>query len=239
MDSTLIDIDEDNFSREYFRLLNKLYFPEFSSKTFVTSLVEITRNVMLSEIPEELTINTFIREMSQSFNTSPENVYEKINSYYDNEYDQLEKYISVNNDAIKAIEAALAKDLQIVVATTPIFPEKAILKRLTWGKIDEYDFSYITHAENMHFSKPRKEYYTELLDILRIKPRNCIMVGNEFVADIVAPTQLGMETFYCPRDDINDKPFTSAELNRFNKIQPTYHGTLANFAELLDNGFEL
>jgi FMN phosphatase YigB (HAD superfamily) len=238
MDSTLNTIDEIAFSQKYFQLLHENYFSEFDLLFFSESLTEITRNVMLSKSSKELTVNTFMKEMSKSFKKPAKNIYEKFKSYYANEYSSLKKYVKPAKDAKKSVKLCIEKGYTVVIATTPIFTEHAILQRLSWSGVAGFNYKLITHAENMHFSKPREEYYLEIQKKIKKKSNECIMIGNEFLADIVAPTKLGMKTFYCTKNNKNDDYFFSPELKRFSKIKPTYTGTLKDFIQLINDGLE-
>jgi len=239
MDSTLNEIDERSFSKEYFGTLHKNYFSDLTEDYFFDNLTDITRHVMVSSIPNELNIETFMNEMSKCFHRPPKELLNSFMSFYENEYDKLKKYVKPVKGAKKAIKNCLAKGYDVVIATTPVFPEVAINKRLKWGNIDKFDYKLITHAENMHFSKPRVEYYTEILKKIGRTANDCIMVGNEFLGDIVAPTKMGMKTFYCPNSNSEDDFFTAPELKRFSKIKPTASGTIEEFDDFLMNDFNL
>ena len=101
-----------------------------------------------------------------------------------------------------------------------------------------FTFKLVTHAENMHFSKPLKEYYTEISKKIKKKPSECIMVGNEFLGDVHGPTRAGMKTFYVPIRPENEDLFIAPELKRFSKIKPTYRGKLSDFTKIAKNDFQ-
>lgn len=237
MDSTLNTIDEMAFSQKYFELLHMNYFQEFDLQYFSDTLTEITRNVMLSKNSKELTVNTFMKEMSRNFRKSPKKIYDKFKTYYANEYSKLQEYVKPAKFARKAVQLSIQKEYDVIIATTPIFTEHAIMQRLSWSGVADFNYQLITHAENMHSSKPREEYYLEIRKKIKRKSEECLMIGNEFLSDIVAPTKLGMKTFYCTIN-CDDDYFISPELKRFSKIKPTYAGTLENYIQLITDGFE-
>ncbi|MHA1125498.1 MAG: HAD family hydrolase [Candidatus Heimdallarchaeota archaeon] len=239
MDSTLNEIDERFFSKNYFNLLHKNYFADLQVEYFFDNLTDITRHVMVNSIPDQLNIETFMLEMSKCFNRTPEDLLKSFMSFYGKEYDKLKKHVKPAKGAKQAIKNCLEKDFDVVIATTPVFPEIAINKRLKWGKIDKFDYKLVTHAENMHYSKPREEYYIEILEMIGKEVNECIMVGNEFLSDIVGPTKMGMKTFYCPNPNSGDDYFTAPELKRFSKIKPTASGTIEDFNTFVMNDFTL
>ncbi len=238
MDSTLNTIDEEAFSQKYFELLHDNYFPEFGMQYFRETLTEITMYVMSSKKSKELTVRTFMKEMSKNFKKSPKKIYDKFKSYYANEYSQLQEYVKPAKFARKAVQLSFEKGYNVIIATTPIFTEHAILQRLNWSGVADFNYQLITHAENMYFSKPREEYYLEIRKKINRKSEECIMVGNEFLADIVAPTKLGMKTFYCATNSEDDF-FYSPELKRFSKIKPTYFGNLEYYIQLITDDFNI
>ncbi|NHJ33488.1 MAG: HAD family hydrolase [Asgard group archaeon] len=238
MDSTLNAIDEIEFSQKYFKMLHERFFSEFDLQFFYDSLTDITRNVMLSRSPRELAIKTFMKEMSKCYKKPQKKLYEDFKEFYATDYNQLEEFVRPAKGAQKAVKACFDEGYNVIVATTPVFTENAIMKRLEWSGMGEFSFKLVTHAENMHFSKPLEEYYTEILKKIKKKSYECIMVGNEFMGDIVSPTRVGMKTFYVPLRPENEDLFVSPELKRFSKIKPTFRGKLTDFTKILENGFQ-
>ena len=100
------------------------------------------------------------------------------------------RYRVRNLAAQRAIELALARGFEVVIATNPVFPQKAIFERLRWGGFANKKFNLITSYENMHFCKPKPQYYAEILSKLGRTPAECWMIGNDVEEDLVA-AQLG------------------------------------------------
>ena len=83
---------------------------------------------------------------------------------------------------------------RVLLATNPVFPISAIKTRLEAAGLDVNYFSDITHAENMTRTKPRVEYYQELVSKFELTPHECLMIGNEPIKDLPA-AEVGMSTF--------------------------------------------
>ncbi|MBK5112407.1 MAG: HAD family hydrolase [Candidatus Heimdallarchaeota archaeon] len=237
MDSTLNSIDEIEFSRKYFKMLHERFFSEFELQFFYDSLTNITKNVMLSRSPRELAIKTFMKEMAKCYKKPQKKLYEDFKEFYATDYNQLEEFVRPAEGAQELVQTCFNKGYDVIIATTPVFTEDAIMRRLKWSGMAEFTFELVTHAENMHFSKPLEEYYTEILKKTKKKYSECIMVGNEFMGDIVSPTRIGLKTFYIPLRPENEDLFVSPELKRFSKIKPTYQGTLTDLTEIVKSGF--
>ncbi|PLV60085.1 HAD family hydrolase [Thermotoga sp. KOL6] len=86
------------------------------------------------------------------------------------------------------------KEGKIVLATNPVFPKLAIIKRLNWIGLSESDFDLITDMENFHFCKPDPRYYLEICEKLNASPEDCIMYGDDDVNDGVCE-KIGMKFF--------------------------------------------
>lgn len=239
MDSTLNSIDEMEFSRKYFKMLHERFFSEFDIQFFYDSLTEITKQVMTSNSPRELAVETFMKEMSKRYNKPAKKLYENFIEFYATDYNQLEEFVRPADGAQEAVQICFDKGYNVIIATTPVFTEDAIMKRLRWSGMGEFTFELVTHAENMHFSKPNEKYYREILKKIKKKkkPNECIMVGNEFWGDVYSPYQVGLATFYVPNRPENEDLFVSPELKRFSKIKPTYKGKLTDFTEIVKSGF--
>lgn len=238
MDSTLNSIDEIEFSHKYFKMLHERFFSEFELQYFYDSLTEITKNVMFSRSPRELAVKTFMKEMSKEYKKPQKKLYEDFKDFYATDYNQLEEFVRPAKGAKEAVQTCFDKGFTVVVATTPVFTEDAIMRRLKWSGMEEFTFELVTHAENMHFSKPREEYYQEILKKIKKKSSECIMVGNDFFNDIVSPTRIGMKTFYTPLRLENEDLFVSPELKRFSKYKPTFKGKLSDFSNIVKNDFQ-
>ena len=82
--------------------------------------------------------------------------------------------------------------LRTVLATNPVFPPIATHSRIKWAGLDKSDFEYITTYENSSYSKPDPGYYSQILENLGLKAKECLMVGNDVTEDMAAE-KLGMK----------------------------------------------
>ncbi len=94
----------------------------------------------------------------------------------------------------KSIDVLKLKGYQLVLATNPIFPIKAILHRINWAGFAPEEFSYISCFEKNHYCKPQIKFYEEVLSEIGKKPEECLMVGNDVQEDMVVHS-LGVKTY--------------------------------------------
>ena len=88
--------------------------------------------------------------------------------------------------AVATVADLRAAGVAQVVATNPLWPLASATTRLGWGGHDPADFDFITSGETMRRSKPRVEFYHELLERLAVEPRQCVMIGNDAANDAPA-----------------------------------------------------
>ena len=115
--------------------------------------------------------------------------------FYVNDFPTLVNETRRIPEARAVIEAAFACGYDVVIATKPLFPRIAILHRLTWAGIDDFDYALVTSYEVMHFCKPHPRYYLEIASFLADRPEECMMIGNDPNDDMIAGS-VGMRTFY-------------------------------------------
>jgi HAD superfamily hydrolase (TIGR01549 family) len=123
--------------------------------------------------------------------------------FYRDAFNQLEGTTKKRPFASKLIQYCQNADLDIVIATNPLFPRVAIEARLAWAglPVSDYDFSLVTTYENMHAAKPQPAYYAEILQKIGCAPEDALMVGDDWGNDIVPAASLGIHTFWLAAAD--------------------------------------
>ncbi len=105
-------------------------------------------------------------------------------NYYENEFGKIGAGTEPNPAAACAVETLAAKGYPLVLATMPMFPERAVRWRLEWAGIDPQRFARLTHFENSTSVKPKAAYYAENLAAVRAAGADVLMVGNNTVEDL-------------------------------------------------------
>jgi FMN phosphatase YigB (HAD superfamily) len=86
------------------------------------------------------------------------------------------------------------KGLRIILATNPLFPACATIRRIQWAGMRPENFEIITTYENSRFSKPNLKYYQAIMEQPGVKAEECLMVGNDVGEDMIA-AKLGLKVF--------------------------------------------
>ena len=112
--------------------------------------------------------------------------------------------------------------LSVVIATNPIYPERAVLQRMAWADLptDLDNFEFVTNAQNMHYIKPSPMYYAELLGRIGLEPDEVILVGDSVTNDIEPARLMGITTFH-----VTQKSSSPGD----------YFGTLDYFCQLVSS----
>ena len=116
-------------------------------------------------------------------------------AFYLDGYDAVRAFTAVNPNAKEAVRAARASGAKVILATNPVFPRMAQLKRLSWGGLEESDFDLITDYESDSFCKPNPKYYLSICEHIGVSPEECLMVGNDASDDMKGATAAGMDCF--------------------------------------------
>ena len=194
LDGTLLPQDQDKFTAEYFRLLSRHHAKcGLDGKLTVDSVWKGTY-AMLKNNGEDSNENVFWRVFEQCFGKSKAEVKPLFDDFYAHDFDELKKLCGFTEKAAEAVAAAKSCGVPIVLATNPIFPIEAQVKRVMWAGVNPDDFTFITSYENSRFCKPRTEYYADIAKTLGVKPEECVMIGND-TSDDMSAAKIGMKVF--------------------------------------------
>jgi FMN phosphatase YigB (HAD superfamily) len=127
----------------------------------------------------------------------------KLEDFYRHVFPTLKSRTRVRPEAAPFLEQAMNRGMEIVVATNPLFPRIAVEERLDWADVPsgKINFTDITTYECYHFTKPRLEYYAEILGRLGRLPHEAVMIGNDVEDDLAPARLLGIAVFH-----IREKP---------------------------------
>lgn len=193
LDGTLLSLDMQRFAEIYFTEMGNMFKDMMDPKLLVKYIWTAT-DEMIMNTEYKTNEEVFMNKFQQLIGGDISKYRERFDNFYDTLY--LKTRESVQNQSIikESIELLKKKNYQLVVATNPLFPRKAIHRRIEWAGLDLNDFSYITSYEDNHYCKPQLHYYKEILEVIGKRPEQCIMVGNDVQEDLVS-LKLGLKTF--------------------------------------------
>lgn len=222
LDGTLLPMEQENFFREYFKLLAaKLYPYGYDDPKKLVKVIWGGVDAVEKSDGSRLNEEVFWNYFNKGF---PEKKGDKIGilrEFYLNEFQTLKNVCGYNPDSDKTVKKIKQKGLRAVIATKPIFPDEANISRINWAGLDTNDFEYYTSYDKSRFCKPDVRYYKEIAEKLGVLPQECLMVGNDVSEDMTAE-KIGMKVFL----------HTDCLINSENKDIFCYKS--GGFAELLD-----
>lgn len=224
LDGTLLPMDTQTFIDTYFRELCRVFSDITNPKALAESVMRATET-MIDNVEPITNEEVFVKEFSRLVDGDIDKYMERFDSFYDNQFDSIKKATYELPFISECIRMLKSKNYTTAIATNPIFPRKAIHKRIEWSGLDIRDFSHITSYECCHYCKPNIQFYEEVLSVLDKRPEQCIMVGNDVQEDLIA-AKLGMQTFLI-KDNM---------INRNNeKIEATYSGSYNDFYKFVQD----
>ena len=146
----------------------------------------------------------------------------ELDRFYEVEFGAIGAGVAPNPAAARAVDALASKGYPLVLATMPMFPERAVRWRLEWAGIDPDKFSRLTNFANSTSVKPKPSYYAENLAAAGLCGADVLMVGNNTVEDLGIQA-LGADAFLVTDHllDPTDGGFDLATVK---------HGTMEEFA---------
>ena len=212
LDGTLIGNDMEQFIPAYLDMLSEFTSALVPPEEFTRTLLESTMVMSQNDDPEITLEQAFSNRFFPALGVPEDELRQVIDDFYAHRFPGLRPLVETRPQAKALIEAATLRDLEIVVATNPLFPLTAITQRLAWGGIsaDEHAYTLITSFEDFRFCKPNSAYYAEILGRLGHRAHEAVMVGNEPKNDLVPARALGIPVFHI--DDQPTEPYAGGNL---------------------------
>ena len=196
LDGTLLNVDMDDFLNRYLQKLATHLAHFTDPQTFTKNLWASTGAMVKNTNPKMTNQEAFIEHFYTWMQHSHHEVWPYIEKFYQTVFPTLQGEAGPYPEVVRVVNELKELNCKLVLATNPIFPESAILHRLSWTGVNKDDFALITTYENMHYTKPNPKYYTEIAEMIHIDPKNCLMIGNDKEFDILPAAQAGMKTFF-------------------------------------------
>lgn len=194
LDGTLVPMDLEEFTNEYFAELSaKAAAYGYEPKKTVSSVWAATKAMMQND-GSAANMEVFWDAFCQIMGEDASKLQIPFDGFYREEFDRVKRVIKPNPYARPLIDHLKAEGYTIAVATNPFFPLDGNLTRMNWVGLNEEDFSLITSYETSRYCKPNIGYYREITEKLGKEPESCIMIGNDAIEDLAAEA-LGMDSF--------------------------------------------
>ena len=186
LDSSLLPMNEDEFTKGYFKLLCKKLMPlGYDSEKLVGAIWDGTK-CMVKNDGSKTNEEVFWNRFQQIYGSEKIKDKQVVDSFYTEEFNKTKAFCEPNPYAKQIVDFVRSLGLKVILATNPIFPLSGINTRLGFIGLDKDDFDYVSSYEVSHYSKPNPKYYIEILEKNGLKPEEVIMFGNNEVEDCEA-----------------------------------------------------
>lgn len=204
LDGTLLPMDQEVFTRGYFKFLAARLAPYGLEAGELIDSIWHGIGAMVKNDGTRSNEAAFWEDFYRRHGQKGRDAEPAFRKFYEGEFDQARAFCGHNDQAAAAVAEIKAMGYRVALATNPIFPEIATRTRLRWAGLRMEDFELVTTYENIGCSKPNPEYYREVARRLGVQPEECLMVGNDASEDMIART-VGMKVFLLTDCLINDK----------------------------------
>lgn len=203
LDDTLLSNDINTFLPAYLKALGRHMASYVAPERMVRQLLAATQVMVANNVPGRTLEKTFDEAFYPPLGLEKEAMRPVLEDFYENIFPSLQPLTQPRPEAIRMVEAALAKGHTLVVATNPIFPRKAILHRLCWAGLpsEQVPFALITDYSRFHFAKPNPAFFAEILAQLGWPDQPAVVIGNSLPDDLLPAAQLGLPVFW-----VNEQP---------------------------------
>ena len=195
LDGTLLPMDHDPFMKTYFTLLGEYFAPYGYTTKQIVKIILTGFDAVVANDGSMTNEQRFWTAVQPLLGDQSEFFLKHIDAFYDGPYQLCQQPIMPHPGMAAVIAQLKQKGYRLVVATGPVFYEKAIRYRLQWAGLKAEDFEWITSLTNAHYGKPTAAYYNEICEILNVAPHDVMMVGNDIANDMDGSIAIGMSHY--------------------------------------------
>lgn len=199
LDNTLLNsIDFDDLREEFGRLFVEYFAHVVTPDRVVQAMGDAERASDANDGTNKSNGEVFLDAFSRSVGLRPSELDPIFEVLWSEGFPKLRACWKVEPEAREVVSWIFDHGMEVVIATGMMFPKSAVEEKLNWAKVPvtEFDYSFVTHDENMHASKPHPAYYLEVLENIGRQPRECLMVGDDWEHDVVPASVVGIPVYW-------------------------------------------
>ena len=194
LDGTLLPLDQDAFVKAYVGgLVSATAKAGYPVPEMAQAIIQGTEAMVQNrgeKTNEEVLLDTLVSAFGEGIR---KDAY-LFDAFHAGEFQKVRQVCGFSPKAKEVIDLVKKRGFQAVLATNPLFPAKATHSRIRWAGLSPDDFSFVTTYENSRHSKPNLDYDRDILSMLGLSAKECVMVGNDVDEDMIA-AELGMPVF--------------------------------------------
>ncbi|MDO5391103.1 MAG: HAD family hydrolase [Eubacteriales bacterium] len=194
LDGTLLPMDNDAFTKGYFKILAAKLAPHGYEPGQLVDAIWAGTAAMVKNDGSQSNEEVFWKKFASIYGEKVLADKPLFDEFYENDFCAAKGLCGMNPKAAIAVHTVKEMGLQVALATNPIFPTVATQSRIRWSGLEPEDFALYTTYENIGYCKPSPDYYREIARRLGVVPEQCLMVGNDVTEDMISET-IGMRVF--------------------------------------------
>jgi FMN phosphatase YigB (HAD superfamily) len=210
LDGTLLDVEMPSFLEAFFPLAAARFGGPGETAGIARALGEAARAMGRATDGARTVDLVFLEAFAPAVGLTPGQVRAVFEDFYAGEFEQLRSLARPAPAARRLVDRALKLELQLVLATNPVFFDAAIRARVRWAGLEDVPFTLVTAAELMRWTKPHAGYFSQLLEMTDLRPQECLMVGDDPVMDMSA-RRVGIATWLAVRRGEEPRPAPLAD----------------------------
>ena len=194
LDGTLLPMDQDMFTKGYFKFLVRKMAPYGYEPQVLIDSVWAGTAAMVKNNGLQSNEDAFWKRFAELQGDRVHEHKPLFEEFYRVDFQEAKAFCGYNPAAAEAVYKIKDAGFRTALATNPIFPLTATESRIKWAGLEPEEFEFYTTYENIGYSKPNSLYYEEIVKRLHLEPKDCLMVGNDVDEDMIAET-IGMHVF--------------------------------------------
>ena len=196
LDGTLLPMDEQEFTKGYFKfLLEKVSSRGYGEPSFFIDTIWKGVNAMYKNDGTMNNEDRFWNVFDEAYQEDKSKDKPIFDSFYVNEFKKAKAFTAPNPLAREIVDYCHSHVEHTILSTNPIFPRGGQITRLSFIGLKEDDFEYITDYSNSVYCKPNPMYFKSLLEKFNLKPEEVILFGNNNYEDGDCASSLGIKTY--------------------------------------------
>lgn len=203
LDDTLLANPMNTFISAYFKALGKYMAHMIPPERLVDEIMRATQEMEKNDGTGLTNQEAFAAAFYPAVGYERQVLEPLFEQFYKKEFPKLQHLTRPIPEARFLVEWAFERDLQVVIATNPVFPRIAIEQRLEWANVPvtEFDYALVTSYEIMHATKANPAYYQEIVARLGCEPKECLMAGDDWDRDMMPAATAGIPIYWVTRPD--------------------------------------
>ena len=170
LDGTLLPMDNDEFTRGYFKLLAAKMAPLGYEPKRLVDAVWTGTAAMVKNDGSRSNETAFWQAFGQIYGDRAQADRPIFEAFYENEFQNARAICGFDPAAAQSVRELKRSGFGVALATNPIFPSVATESRIRWAGLEPEEFALYTTYENTAYCKPNPAYYRDVAQRLGVDP---------------------------------------------------------------------